>query len=142
MPKIMKKLNSISRCQATYRNAKFIADGICANHHAFILIISKNPGYSQEDITREICLNKSTVARTLNHLESYGYITRTANPEDKRQFLVYPTEKMLDILPGVKAVSDEWNNYITKGLSETELEIFHSVLNRMEEKAKQIIREL
>lgn len=142
MPKIMKKLNSISRCQATYRNAKFSSDGICASHHAFILIISKNPGYSQEDITREICLNKSTVARTLNHLESHGYITRTANPEDKRQFLVYPTEKMLGILPDVRAVSGEWNNRITEGIPENELEIFHSVLNRIEEKSKQIIREL
>ena len=142
MPKIMKMLNSISRCQATYRNAKFSSDGICASHHAFILIISKNPGCSQEDITREICLNKSTVARTLNHLESYGYITRTANPEDKRQILVYPTEKMLGILPGVRAVSGEWNNRITEEITENELEIFHSVLNRMEEKAKQIIREL
>lgn len=142
MPRIMKKLNSISRCQATYRNAKFIADGICASHHAFILIISKNPGYSQEDITREICLNKSTVARTLNCLESHGYITRTPNPEDKRQFLVYPTEKMLEILPEIKAVSREWNGFITEGISDAELEVFYSVLNRMEESAKQIIREL
>ena len=142
MPRIMKKLNIISRCQATYRNAKFFSDGICAGHHAFILIISKNPGCSQEDITREICLNKSTVARTLNHLESCGYITRKSNPEDKRQILVYPTEKMLDILPDVRAVSGEWNNRITEGIPENELEIFYSVLNRMEEKAKQVIQEL
>lgn len=142
MPRIMKSLNSISRCQSTYRSAKFVADGICANHHAFILIISRNPGYSQEDITREICLNKSTVARTLNHLESCGYITRTPNPEDKRQFLVYPTEKMLEMLPSISAVSREWNDLITEGISEAELEVFHSVLNRMEKSAKQIIREL
>jgi len=142
MPKIMKSLNSISRCQATYRSAKFVADGICATHHAFILIISKHPGCSQEDITREICLNKSTVARTLNHLENCGYITRTSNPDDKRQVLVYPTEKMLETLPCVRTVSNEWNDCITEGISEDELKVFHSVLSRMEEKAKQIIREL
>ncbi len=142
MPKIMKSLNCISRCQATYRSEKFSAEGICACHHAFILVISRNPGYSQEDITREICLNKSTVARTLNHLENCGYITRIANPEDKRQFLVYPTDKMLAILPEVRAVSREWNEYITQGISAEELEIFHSVLDRMETSAKRVIREL
>lgn len=142
MPKIMKSLNSISRCQATYRNEKFKAEGICACHHAFILIISHHPGYSQEDITREICLNKSTVARALNHLEGSGYIKRTPNAEDKRQLLVYPTEKMLAILPSVRAVSGEWNEIITQGISEDELEVFHSVLNRMEKSAKQAIREL
>lgn len=142
MPFIMKTLNSISRCQATYRNEKVVADGICAAHHAFILIISRNPGFSQEDITREICLNKSTVARTLNHLESYGYIKRTPNPEDKRQILVYPTEKMNEILPQVRAVTREWNELLTRSISKEELEVFHSVLSRLEESAKGIIREL
>lgn len=136
---IMKSLNSISRCQATYRSEKLKADGICACHHAFILIISKNPGRSQEELTREICLNKSTVARTLNHLEKFGYITRTPNPDDKRRFLVYPTDKMLEILPEVRAISKEWNDCITEGISEEELEIFHSVLHRMESKAKSIV---
>ncbi len=139
---IMKSLNIISRCQATYRSEKLKADGICACHHAFILNISKTPGRSQEELTREICLNKSTVARTLNHLENYGYITRTPNPDDKRQFLVYPTEKMLGILPEVRMIAVEWNECISEGISEDELEIFHSVLNRMESKAKSIVREL
>lgn len=139
---IMKSLNSISRCQATYRSEKLKADGICACHHAFILIISKKPGRSQEELTREICLNKSTVARALNHLERYGYITRTPNPDDKRQFLVYPTDKMLGILPEVKTIAKEWNEYIAEGISEDELEIFHSVLHRMENKAKSIVQEL
>ena len=142
MPKIMKSLNIISRCQAIYRSEKLKADGICAGHHAFILSISKNPGHSQEDLSREICLNKSTVARTLNHLESFGYISRNPNPDDKRQFLVYPTEKMLEILPEVREISKEWNDCISEGISEEELEIFHSVLSRMECKAKSKIQEL
>ncbi len=142
MPKIMKSLNSISRCQATYRSEKLKADGICACHHAFILMITKEPGRSQEELTREICLNKSTVTRTLAHLEKYGYITRMPNPDDKRQFLVYPTDKMMEILPEVRAIAAEWNNCISDGIAENELEIFHSVLERMENKAKTIVREL
>lgn len=142
MPHIMKKLNSISRCQATYRNNKLVADGICANHHAFLLIISRNPGYSQEDITREICLNKSTVARTLNYLEKNGYITRISDPDDKRQFNIYPTAKMNEIMPDVRAVAREWNKRITEGIPDSELAVFYSVLNRIENSAKKIIQEL
>lgn len=142
MPKIMKSLNTISRCQATYRGEKLNADGISACHHAFILLISKNPGRSQEELTRKICLNKSTVARTLNHLEKYGYITRISNPDDKRRFLVYPTDKMLEILPDVIAVSREWNDCIAEGISKEELETFYSVLQRIESRAKSIVQEL
>lgn len=142
MPKIMKSLNIISRCQATYRNSKLKVEGICACHHAFILMITKEPGRSQEELTREICLNKSTVTRTLSHLEKYGYIIRTPNPDDKRQFLVYPTDKMLEILPNVRAVSKKWNECISQGISNEELEVFYSVLQRMETKAKSLVQEL
>ncbi|MBQ8210401.1 MAG: MarR family transcriptional regulator [Clostridia bacterium] len=142
MSKIMKSLNSISRCQSTYRNEKLKVDGICACHHAFILNISKNPGQSQEEITRKLCLNKSTITRTLTHLENCGYITRTPNPDDKRQILVYPTDKMRSILPEVRAIAKEWNDKLVEDISEDELEIFHSVLHRLESKAKSIVREL
>ena len=142
MSKFMKMLNNVSRSQAIYRRSRISAADLQPGHYSFVLAICHSPGRSQEELARELCINKSTVARTLNHLENHGYITRTANPEDKRQFLVYPTEKMLGFLPDVRAVSGEWNNRITEGIPENELEIFHSVLNRIEEKSKQIIREL
>lgn len=142
MPKIMKTLNNISRCQAYYRTEKIKIDKIPASHHTFILFISRNPGRAQEEIARELCLNKSTVTRTLNQLENNGYIKRTANPEDKRQYLIFPTDKLLGILPDIREIAKNWNNAISDGIPENELEIFHSVLSRMEEKAKKIISEL
>lgn len=141
MIRFMKSLNNISRCQSLYRTEKLKAEGICACHHAFILCISKNPGRSQEEIAKELCLNKSTVARALTHLEEYGYISRSENPSDKRQFLVFPTKKTEELLPLVKSTAKEWNESITQGIDEKELEIFHSVLDRIEKKAKEKISE-
>ena len=138
MLKFMKSLNNISRAQASYRNSRISCDGICAANHAFVLAICKNPGRSQEELSRELCLNKSTVTRALSHLEENGYITRTQSKEDKRQSAVYPTEKMLDIFPRIKEISMEWNVLVSQDIPENELEIFYSVLNRMEERAKEI----
>lgn len=140
MPKIMKSLNNISRCQAAYRNEKLKIKGLTACHCSFILLISRNSGLSQEEIAREICLNKSTVARTLAHLEELGYITRTSNPQDKRQILVFPTEKILEITPKVRSVSKEWNSLISEDISEKEMDIFYSVLQRIEDKAKLVVK--
>lgn len=142
MPKIMKTLNSISRCQAYYRTEKMKAEKIPASHHTFILFISQNPGHSQEEIARELCLSKSTVTRTLNQLENNGCIKRTPNTEDKRQYLITPTEKLFEILPEIRKISKEWNESISEGISDEELNIFYSVLSKMEEKSKKIISEL
>lgn len=136
MLRFMKMLNNISRSQSVFRSERLNIDGIYAAHHTFILAICRYPGSSQEELSKEICLNKSTVARAINHLEEKGYVNRKSNSEDKRSLLVYPTEKMLELLPKVRALSEEWNNLISKDIPNEELEVFYSVLSRMEEKAK------
>ncbi len=139
MLRFMKSLNNISRSQATYRGLRVSREGLYPSHHAFVLAICKAPGCSQEELARELCLNKSTVTRTLAHLEEQGYIKRDQSPEDKRQLSVFPTERMLDSLPEIRLVSREWQERISKDIPEDELAVFYSVLSRMESRAKEII---
>ena len=101
MPKFMKMLNNISRSQAIYRQANISEKDLTACHYSFAMAICKDPGSSQEELARELCINKSTVARNLTALEENGYVTRVALPNDKRQFSVYPTEKMLAVYPKI-----------------------------------------
>ncbi len=138
MPRIMKTLNNISRCQATYRSEKLCCEGIAACHHAFILTIGRAPGLTQEEVARELCLNKSTVTRALTHLETHGYILRKSNPDDKREILVYPTEAMLSILPAVRAIARDWNNGITEGIAKEDMAVFYAVLQQLERGAKRV----
>ena len=139
MSKFMKMLNNISRSQAIYRHEKISADDLHSSHYAFVLAICRKEGRSQEELAKELCLNKSTVARALNSLEEKGYITRTPLPQDKRQFSVYPTKKMVDVLPEVKKASEEWMLLLSDGIAPEELEVFNSVLERMQERARKII---
>ena len=140
MSKFMKMLNNISRSQAIYRHSRVSAKDLQASHYAFVLAICHEPGRSQEELARELCINKSTVARALNHLEEQGYITRNLLPHDRRQFAVYPTERMLSVLPEIKAVSTEWMTLLSDGIPEDELQIFNTVLERMQAKAREIIK--
>lgn len=139
MSKFMKMLNNISRSQAIYRHGKISAEDLHSGHYAFVLAICREPGRSQEELARELCINKSTVARNLNCLEEKGYISRTPLPNDKRQFSVYPTEKMLAVLPEVRKASEEWMTLLSEGIPEEELRVFDSVLKRMQERAREII---
>jgi DNA-binding MarR family transcriptional regulator len=139
MSKFMKMLNNISRSQAIYRHAKISASDLQSGHYAFVLAICREPGRSQEELARELCVNKSTVARNINYLEEKGYLLRHPLPHDKRQFAVFPTEKMLVVLPAVRGASSEWMSLLSEGIPPSELEIFNAVLQRMQEKAREII---
>ncbi len=139
MSKFMKMLNNISRSQAIYRQSRISVDDLQASHYAFVLAICREPGRSQEEIARELCINKSTVARNLNYLEEKGYISRNPLPNDKRQFAVYPTDKMLAVLPQIRQASAEWMTLLSEGIPQEELDIFDSVLEHMQTRARQII---
>ena len=135
MPRVSRQMNIISRCQATYRRT-MLGEHIAPGYHAYVLAICKNPGRSQDELAASLCINKSTIARGIDWLLENGYVTRMPKPEDKRCLLIYPTDKMLQIYPDVKKVSNSWNEILTADISEEELAITYSVLMKMAEHAK------
>lgn len=141
MPRFMKMLNNISRSQAIYRHSRISVDDLQSSHYAFVLAICREPGRSQEELARELCVNKSTAARNVNYLEEKGYVTRIPLPHDKRQFSVFPTERARQVLPEIKAASAEWMTRLSEGIAQEELDIFVSVLQRMQEKAREMTQQ-
>lgn len=142
MPYVMKRLNTVSRCQTIYRQRAArgsAAEGLGAAMHPFVLNICSKPGRSQEQIARDLCLNKSTACRALSTLEADGYIIREENPLDKREMLIFPTERMKLACKTVRAVSREWSRLITEGIDEDDLKVFDSVLERIEGRAREIV---
>lgn len=135
MPMIMKRLNVISRCQSLFRGKRTDV-GLCPCQHTFVLAVCRAPGRSQEELARDICLSKSAVARALSDLEKKGYVTRTRGETDKRAQLVFPTEKMTAALPHVRSLTKEWNETITKGISQKDLAVFEETLAKMEQNAR------
>lgn len=136
MPTIMRQINLISRCEGLYRTDKLRGAELGACHHSYVLAICRNPGISQEELARHICINKSGVTRHLAYLEEHGYVSRIHSESDKRVTLVYPTDKMRQVFPDVKRIVEEWNEYLTAGLTEAELAQFRALLERLALRAK------
>ena len=84
MTTLMRQINIISRCAASYRGEKFKDIKLCAAHHSYIIHICKKPGISQEELARHICVDKSNVTRQVFNLENLGYIQRVQSQKDKR----------------------------------------------------------
>lgn len=138
MAKFMKLLNNISRSNAIFRKGRVSAEDLQPSQYIYVQIICNKPGRTQDEIANEICVNKSTAARNLNALEEKGYVERIPKKNDKRCLSVYPTEKMQKILPEIRAASGEWSAFLSQNIPEEEFEIFRSVLERMEARAREI----
>lgn len=139
MPIRMKVLNNVGRCQMAFRREEAQTD-IPPGRHAYVLAICKDPGSTQEMLASSICVNKSTIARVLDSFEDDGYVERIPDKQDKRCLRVYPTEKLLAVYPKIREVTLRWNSLLTEGIDDSELEVFNSVLLRLENKAREIVK--
>ncbi len=135
------KLNKLSRSIGAYRARRIGEEELLPHHHSLVFAICREEGGSQDALAQMLMLNKSTVARSLATLEEKGLVERRPSPDDKRVLLVYPTEKMKELLPRVREVARDWNAAVTDGISEEELTVCESVLTRMIEKAKALLEE-
>lgn len=138
---IMRKINVISRCANVYRADSLSSKKLNPIYHSFALCITRNQGITQDEIAKRLCINKSNVTRSLSALEEQGYISRETDNCDKRILHIYPTEKLLEIMPQIKEIARCWNKYLTDDISEEEIEIFESVLQKITEKAEKYMEE-
>lgn len=139
MPKFMKNLGEVWRCANLYRTEQFESLVIGSYQDSYIIEICKQPGIAQEKLAGLIYVHKSNVARQLNSLEEKGFVTREPDPNDKRNLLVYPTEKAKAALPVIRQVHRRWNELVLGGLSEEEQEAVARYMALLSENAKRVI---
>ena len=130
----MKNVMRLSRITMQYRNERTKNLGICGADCQFIMFICNNEGCTQDQIANNLCVDKSNVARRMADMESNGLIYRKPMQNDKRNLQVYPTEKSYDLLPYIKIIFQEWNDFITEDLSKEEIKIFNNVIEKIQKK--------
>lgn len=138
MALLSRNINTIGRCGAQYR-ARYSSENLPGIYHSYVFAVCNNPGWSQDRLAKHLCISKSNVTRHMTYLEENGYIRREVSDKDKREMLIYPTQKMKDILPEAARITREWNAAITEGISEEEMRQFMRVLEKMANKASEII---
>jgi DNA-binding MarR family transcriptional regulator len=127
----MRKINILSRAESVFRANKLHGTPLSPCHHSYVLAITGNPGMSQDELARHLCVNKSGVTRHLNFLEQHGYVKRVPGENDKRVYNVYPTEKMLEILPSIREIVLGWNDYLGSALNTEEYETLIRLLDKI-----------
>ncbi len=139
MERFMKHISTIFRCAVCYRSKRLENIGINGCQTSYVMHICKNPGITQEQLTQQIHVNRSSVTRQLAFLEENGFITRKRCETDRRTIEVYPTEKMTAAFPIVQQVLKDWKNALTEGLSPQEKEQIEVLTEHLARRAKELV---
>ena len=135
MNHIIRDMTEITRCGVEYRTVKFAPMGLKACHGSYLQEICANPGISQEQLAKTICINKSNVARQAAALEEGGFLERRSCGNDKRILRLYPTEKTLELLPQINEIMLAWQNWLVQDLEPEQQLLLENMLLRMKSRA-------
>lgn len=136
MATVMRNLGEVWRCANLYRLEEYEELGIGSYQDSYIVDICAHPGITQEQLSRIMYVHKSNVARQMSALEEKGFIERRPDPADRRNLLVYPTEKAFSVLEKIRAVHAQWREKLFEGFTEREREEAAAYIERLSENAK------
>ena len=128
-----RELSIIHRYSRIYMSRTMEAYGISGRLIPYIMLLSSSPGITQDAVARKFQIDKGSVARTIALLVEKGLATKKENPDNKRENLIYPTGKMIEISKRVKDSDKEFDAVLYRGFTEDEKKQVAGLLSRMSE---------
>lgn len=132
---IIKNISIIERCNLLFRNEAFKKFDLSGYQYSYLIEICRNPGISQEQLTKNMHIDKSNVARGLTSLAEKDYILRQNNPSDNRYILLYPTEKAMSIYSELREIIKRERAFLMEEFSQQEEEQLVALLEKLKNRA-------
>jgi DNA-binding MarR family transcriptional regulator len=107
---------------------KLKALGITYGQVGFLMQTLRHPGRSQDELSMVLSVDKAATARAVAKLIDNGFLYREENIKDKRQKLVYPTAKTMDLSETLHEVLMASNRVMLSGLTEEETDKFMELM--------------
>ncbi len=106
-------------------------------HFEFLMYLyHKEEGISQENLAKVFMVSKATSTRTIQKLESEGYVSRTRDESDRRAYKVYLTDKGRDIQEIIWPKLLDWVDIVFSDFDYEERETFKKMLKKACYKAR------
>ena len=135
----MRYINTIARCANLYHDEALRSAGLSSYQSSYIPIVCAKPGITQDQIARELHVNRSSVTRQMTSLEENGFVTRRRSSDDRRAVEVYPTDKAQAVLPPVRAARKSWRSLLLEGMTDEEREALDVLLARLADRAQSLV---
>lgn len=110
-------------------NQRLKAYKLTSNEATVLMYLKRSQEVYQEDIIKELQIDKSAVTRLLQNMESKGLIKRVPLASDKRFYLIEMTNKGNEKQSLVDQTFEQKDIDLVKGLSEEELLELRRMLN-------------
>jgi len=102
-----------------------------AEGNILLHLLTQGHEMMQEQLVEQLDISKPAVSRALDSLAGKGFITRHADPADRRAYQVRLTGKAEKIGPAIEQAYNRVYSLAVQGISQAELETFMQLFSRI-----------
>ena len=136
---LMSNLSIIVRGSQVYSTRKLSDYGINSAEEYILMYLMGHKEQNQESIVKFFMLDKGSVARSLQKLESKGFISRKINDENQREKVITLTEKALSLQVVLNELLVEWRRAMYEGLTDEEILAFEKMTEKVADNITKIL---
>lgn len=104
--------------------------GIGSGQFPFLMRLLHHEGVSQESLASMLRYDRATITRSVNKLEDLGFVSRKRDPNDKRAYCIYLTDKGREMESVLFDISAKLNDVLLKGFNDEEKAMFIALIGK------------
>ncbi|MGE7986949.1 MarR family winged helix-turn-helix transcriptional regulator [Lysinibacillus fusiformis] len=131
MKEILREIGAIARALDSISNIEFKELDLTKGQYLYVIRICENPGIIQEKVAELLKVDRTTASRAIQKLETKGFIEKRSDQGNKKNKLLFPTKKSLNIYPFLKREGEYSNERALDGFSSEEVDSIHHLLTRV-----------
>ncbi|MCJ8211201.1 MarR family transcriptional regulator [Mucilaginibacter sp. RS28] len=93
--------------------------------------IVDDPNRNQQEVAEAAFKDFASVTRIIELLVKKGFLNRSIHPDDRRRFLLTPTEKTDRELANIRSITMQNRKTALKGIPEADFDCLHQCLNQI-----------
>jgi len=132
-----RRLNLLFRLSMRYFRREMAKVDAGAGDYAFIAMLFISDGQSQDQLSRNMQVDKSYTARAMAKLEKAGMVKRCPDPEEHRIKRVFLTDETRKMEADFFGVLKGWHDTLVKDIDPGDLKIILAGLDKMVENGRQ-----
>lgn len=121
MEDILRNIGIISRALDSISNIEFKELNLNKGQFVYLVRICENPGIIQEQLVEMLKIDRATASRAIKNLEKHDFIIKKNEENNKKNKLLFPTEKGLEIYPFIIRENVHSNSVALKGFDKAEI---------------------
>jgi len=128
----MVRLQSAARLSRTALAARLLAHGFYAGQDQIMIALHAENGQTPGQLATRLGVRPPTITKTINRLQSQGYLEKRASDSDARQAHIFLTDSGADAIKAIEKAVRKTEKQAMKGLDKKEIKAFSKLLSRIE----------